>query len=1247
MKKYLLAISAALLSVAAVAQKSSDVRIYLNAGHGSWGPNDRPMPTIPYPKLSTTGRPDTCGFYESNTNLWKILKLGETLEKMGVTHSNIMYSRRKNGPYPYVAGAADEEKYNRSLSEISAEVEANNMDMFISIHSNAAAEGALVNYPLILYRGNDGDGGDLAKGSRDMSKAIWGPHFMSEIDPQTAFSSTSMNLRGDLDFYHGDYPVTNSYSHITYHGYLGVLKHGVPGFLLEGFFHTYQPARHRALNKDYCGQEGVRVARGVCSYFSLTPETTGYIMGTVKDMHEKIVNDLYHYIAGSVDQWLPVNGAKVLLIQGSDTVATYQVDKNYNGVFVFEGLKPGSYTLQVQAKGYKPLSGDYTKPITVKANETSYTNLLVEKASYTPPVIEYENYPTPEQPKYLGVPEQFKMTRTTKYYTSLSGTIKRVIFRGDSAVALTENAGTPHLYLINLKNNVIARSISVSGITAKDAANAGDYSALSDIAFTADGKLVGINKVLCQYSDAQVDAGYKRGTLRLYLWDTFASSPKLWVSTASSANFYRAVMGGALTVSGKSADCKVITTAVTASDSKGMRMLCLNINSGTVTSEVFTEKNISGGNFSESRQGNNITLNVSPRADSLFVIDGENTLPAEFLPAAISNTDSRFTSIMTESENDSIGATATGINFLKYGGRRLMVTPYMKSGKYAGLKLYDITDGLNGAKAVTVNCDAPATAADLYTATGSTVSGKDLTLYFVTGRKFTKFTTRGITQPLSAGMTASGLKVAQSDDGSAFTFAFHTVSRPTAAAIILYDAATGEKRDSIPVATLKSGDNSVSIPLATLGLKDGEKLKWALRLTGSRVTDIVKLNPSETSSYTHAFSTLDDDADSPYFGNIYVYDFVSAGNTSNGLYSYSPLYARANSSPYGAGTLKMGYRLASGEGGRLYLPDYSNDHPGVFVMKMPDTGTFTQFFKGARTTTGLIVRSGVKVGSSAPATALRDGKLYVLLEDMDNAVGVYDIGHGTSAASTWGTAPSKLISTGGLLANGNCSIVPDPLHGGLWVSQVRYKSNNTASVPSLIYLDTAGNVLFNSGSEDFMPYLNGSPGAGFAVSRQSDMLAMADADGAIQFYSIAWSTATPKLTPLWSYSPDIVNSSDHNAVYQMTFDRGNNLICSGSKLGVYTVPREVNSTLIPAPSSSEVVNAVSSVKAAGKPALSWDAVSAEVKIGGSAKAEIRVYDTAGAEVKRATGPSLSLRDLPRGVYIIKSGSLTPLKVTLK
>lgn len=87
MRKTLLLLFIVMCAVgAAFADTADDVRIYINPGHGSWGPNDRPMATISYPMLSSTGRPDTCGFYESNTNLWKAFEMRDALIRMGVMH---------------------------------------------------------------------------------------------------------------------------------------------------------------------------------------------------------------------------------------------------------------------------------------------------------------------------------------------------------------------------------------------------------------------------------------------------------------------------------------------------------------------------------------------------------------------------------------------------------------------------------------------------------------------------------------------------------------------------------------------------------------------------------------------------------------------------------------------------------------------------------------------------------------------------------------------------------------------------------------------------------------------------------------------------------------------------------------------------------------------------------------------------------------------------------------------------------
>ena len=51
--------------------------IYVNAGHGGWTANDRPLATINHEVM------DTLGFFETKTNLWKALELCRKLREAG------------------------------------------------------------------------------------------------------------------------------------------------------------------------------------------------------------------------------------------------------------------------------------------------------------------------------------------------------------------------------------------------------------------------------------------------------------------------------------------------------------------------------------------------------------------------------------------------------------------------------------------------------------------------------------------------------------------------------------------------------------------------------------------------------------------------------------------------------------------------------------------------------------------------------------------------------------------------------------------------------------------------------------------------------------------------------------------------------------------------------------------------------------------------------------------------------------
>ena len=108
-----------------------------------------------------------------------------------------------------------------------------------------------------------------------MAQHIWPYAFSNEHQMWSYYSKDNANVRGDLDFYGSGSETSNNGT--NYMGYLGVLKHGVPGFLVEGYFHTYQPARQRAMNDDVCRHEGHLYARGLIDYMGWKAEKTGTI----------------------------------------------------------------------------------------------------------------------------------------------------------------------------------------------------------------------------------------------------------------------------------------------------------------------------------------------------------------------------------------------------------------------------------------------------------------------------------------------------------------------------------------------------------------------------------------------------------------------------------------------------------------------------------------------------------------------------------------------------------------------------------------------------------------------------------------------------------------------------------------------------------------------------------------------------------------------------------------------------------
>lgn len=1228
MKKLLFLAAAAMVAGFSLQAKTADeFRIYLNPGHGSYGANDRPMATIGHPNtgvLNAEGTTwldtDTLGFYEGRGTLPRAFAIGNYLKTVGVKSENIVYSRLANGPWPYTTPNSEYDPdaiFNKNLADICEEVEEGNFDMFISSHSNAATDGTTTNYPLFLYRGYDtGSTGDAGyngpgvEGSDEMARTIWPFHHMGEIEPQSHYSATNMNVRGDISFY-GSYSTSTRHNGNQYSGYLGVLKHGTPGYLLEGFFHTYQPSRHRALNFDYDRLEGLREARGVATYWGFNLNGKGEIAGTVKDLHEKIANNLYKYAYGSDDQWLPLNGAKVVLKKDGNEVATYDVDNEWNGFYAFFNLEPGNYTVEATLDGYKALEAPIEA--TVTANQTNYTFIKLENENFVPEEEVYENYPNPVQPSYLKLAGEFVFGQDNgTTYDAIAGNVAQMLQYGDSTIVLSHEGKLAHLYLVDNNTKQVVKELSTEGLFTMEN-NPGFYNQIGSIALSADRKLVGVTAVRNSYSNDNVPAGYQRGTMHAYYWNDFDATPTDWFSTQYTSNWYNADMGLGVAVSGPIKECIVCVPAPTSGSSRGIRPAFFVVNEGSLVSTsranaqgtltlallgdpLASTDNIDG--YPVENYGR-IKVAVSPFNDRAFIFGGSKTNELyEFEMTGDGQVPAGYNKFTADAE-----LLGNGYQIFKYAGHTLLTAPYGAAANVKGVKIYDITNGLANATLVkTINTDlnvaAGAPALKDITANGAdfawasaAVNKEDIHAFLLgSDANIVRFATddEGVEQPKVKGIYAYDLRY--QENGDSYTFTFKANDDANEAYITFRDENTGEMLAEFPIPDVKHGANEITIPVDQLPAPTediaGYKMNWEITLVGDPIARIDLLNtPDDWHSTTSLFSTVDNYPESEFFGRIYVNERAGQPNENNGLWIYDQDWNKVNTTVLRGGLdLRSPYRVAVAPDGFVFLADWSDPGSGVFVMDPANPeGEFTQFFNGTRDSNGLFTNAdGAGIGSSSTGIGFTgkgaDTKMYAHLEDRGEAIFMYNVGQPDGTiAHMWSEEP---VSTGVTMANGNVSIAEDPTNGGIWISQIRGAGNNQAGTPSFYYYSPEeGAVTFNSGRD--LPDLNGTLGAGLAVSNDGTELVVNNGEGKLEFFNLEWNGNTPVLTPKgYTYTASVrrTNGTGHtNYIYQIHYDWGGNLICSGDQMGVYSMPTDNNRHTTPAKMEYTVKTGINNV----------------------------------------------------------------------
>lgn len=767
--KYILA--AALTAIAAAgayATDASQLRIYVNPGHGSWTGGDRAMATVKHGSYNGTTTPDTTGFFESNTNLWKCLKLHGMLASYGLQYdptlnqdnpnparrgaaldmtNNVVMSHVKLGPYP-TDQTELKNAYNRNLYEICCEVERNNFDFFISVHSNAHSEGSTTNYPAFFVRGENKVAS--VEGSDTAAATMWPYAYQDEHQCWSYYSMDKAGIYYDIDFWNGDYAV-NNIDGKTFKGYYGVLRHGVKGFILEGYFHTYQPARHRAMNPDVCAHEGVGYAHGLAAVYGLQTESTGELYGIVRDRNERFIHQYYKGSATGPDANLPINNALVKLYRDGNEVATYTTDDEYNGAFIFSDLEPGEYTISVSAEGYFDAEEQYCGPFTVEAAKCTYPKVFLTNVNYVPPVYDYSDYPDPAKDSEVTLLDayNFKRTYTDKVSSAVKNkTVKRMIYRDDKIYVLSYDADQkPYITILAEKNFVTLAKVSTDGCEGTDRN-------LADIQVTTDGVLIGVSMELCHLDDEQVEEGETRGECKIYRWDNDydtklpVGNPRVWFSTQMTGNLYKAWTGRTMAYSGTSKEGRMLLSSASFWYNKKIFFTIIDIAEGAKASESFSN-NAEVCDYFNADDLAEYTFTVSPLASESFITGSS---AKEFRQYSIDNM-----SLQGTLSTDIVPACCEQAGFFRVAGRSFMVAPNADAqGLNTGVVLLDITDGLDQPKLIATEGTTLDAKEGVAAATGraevdkdedGNITGVNLTLYLLRNNgRFSRITTRGVEQ---------------------------------------------------------------------------------------------------------------------------------------------------------------------------------------------------------------------------------------------------------------------------------------------------------------------------------------------------------------------------------------------------------------------------------------------------------------------------------------------------------------------
>jgi hypothetical protein len=928
-----------------------------------------------------------------------------------------------------------------------------------------------------------------------------------------------------------------------------------------------------------------------------------------------------------------------------DSLTQYQVDTLNNGLFAFRNLQPGNYKLRFFHKNHTTKD----TAVSVVAATTTYAKMMLVNPNIIVPKDTTPDYPNPVQEAGIVPLPYYKfgnaVQATPEWINQYQ--IKKILYRNEKYYVLTHDA---KVLVVNALTNAFVSEMKLTNIS-------GGVNTISDIAFTSDGFLLACNKDTIGLPET------KNRFFRVYTWDDDNADPKLLFQTQQQGNWSNGVMGETMAVSGPRWKCRIYTPSVTTSISKAIRIVGLQYEEGlTVLGYKYMLEASTPSKYSEALWGKKLSFQVSPTGPDHFYLDSEILLPTEFqFDWSKPDRDPLINKgIFSEKNGFTLQAFNAGSFYFRHAKKVMMATPVCNADSTGSrVLLFDITDGLN--KAVKISDPLPGDGLTgnkaPFICAAAKVSGYDVELMVIAQNQgIGRYKTIAPTAKANVYATRPGMAIPTCDCPAGnfpkLTFELNT----DATNVIINILKDGNIVKQLETGAFPKGYNMYDADLRDLPEGD---YSWSLTAIAENTDRPLKFSDNtqpQLQFYSPRGVAVDNNPESLYFGNIYVSETVGGTvtnrTTKDGIYILNPALQGGNTSYAGGiswGGAGSPMRVAVAENGEVYLTDWSDTNPGVWIMNpaLPSQA-FRPVFSGlTKATNGLSTFNGVNVhGSISHCWVTGKGentRLFTFDQDYTDATATntgnllqYNIG---TLQAPWQSAPSAIVYNdalnGNLQQNFNSCIVPDG-RGGWWISQ--HRAEDAATIPSLIHVGADGLQNFNSGKTPLL--IGNSVMAGMAVNSTGNIIAMGCKDE-VRIFAITYNASNvPTLTMIHDIKPAMGTNT-----VGLAFDCADNLYVlsnSSERLGVWSLPKTSNSYTTPAPDMWKIKITSVETTPENKPEIRIYPNPAEHDIqieSSEIMQQVELIDLRGQMIQRiqpeSTSIQLELNNLNAGTYILR------------